>query len=154
MGESIELVIDVEELRRQLQEVNQEVEDTKENSIDVIEEVKESSAAAFNQVLSMARGSYLLALGTVKAFGGSVTYMFRSMVSTAFATIAALKAISLGKAMTTQDWFSFGMEMMQLGLATAATIAAEQGQMAVGRSLMGAKMSLMGLSQLIGVMSF
>lgn len=154
MSENIELIIDIEELRRQLQEVNQEVEDTKENAVEVIEEVEESSGAAFNQVLTMARGSYLLALGTVKAMGGSVTYMFRSMVSGMFATISALRAVALGKAMTTMDWVSFAMEMGQLGLAMAATILAEQGQMAAGRAIMGAKMSLMGLNQLIGVLSY
>lgn len=154
MSETIELVIDIEELRRELQEVNQDVENTKENATEVIGEVEEKSGAAFNEVLTMARGSYLIGLGMVKAMGGSVTYMFRSMVSGMFATIQALKAVALGKAMTTMDWVSFAMEMGQLGLAMAATVLAEQGYMDIGRGVMGAKMSLMGLNQLIGVMSF
>ena len=52
------------------------------------------------------------------------------------------------------DWFSFAMEMGQLGLATAATIAAELGVQDIGRQLMGAKMSLMGLNQFIGAINF
>ena len=154
MSEKIEITLTAEELFRYLEEVDQRVQETEENAIEVIEDVEEKSGDAFNQVLTMARGSYLLALGTVKAMGGSVTYMFRSMVSGMFATISALKAVALGKAMTTMDWVSFAMEMGQLGLAMAATVLAEQGAMAAGRSVMGAKMSLMGLSQLIGVMSY
>lgn len=154
MSEKIEITLTAEELFRYLEEVDQRVQETEENAIEVIEEVEEKSGAAFNQVLSMARGSYLLALGTVKAMGGSVTYMFRSMVSGMFATISALKAVALGKAMTTMDWVSFAIEMGQLGLAMTATFLAEQGLMKAGRQIMGAKMSLMGLSQLIGVMSF
>ena len=154
MSEKIEITLTAEELFRYLEEVDQRVQETEENAIEVIEDVEEKSGDAFNQVLTMARGSYLLALGTVKAMGGSVTYMFRSMVSGMFATISALRAVALGKAMTTMDWVSFAMEMGQLGLAMAATILAEQGAMAAGRSIMGAKMSLMGLSQLIGVMSY
>ena len=154
MSEKIEITLTAEELFRYLEEVDQRVQETEENAIEVIEDVEEKSGDAFNQVLTMARGSYLLALGTVKAMGGSVTYMFRSMVSGMFATISALKAVALGKAMTTMDWVSFAMEMGQLGLAMAATILAEEGQMAAGRGIMGAKMSLMGLSQLIGVMSY
>ena len=154
MSEKIEITLTAEELFRYLEEVDQRVKETEENAIEVIEDVEEKSGDAFNQVLTMARGSYLLALGTVKAMGGSVTYMFRSMVSGMFATISALRAVALGKAMTTMDWVSFAMEMGQLGLAMAATILAEEGQMAAGRTIMGAKMSLMGLSQLIGVMSY
>ena len=154
MSERIEITLTAEELFRYLEEVDQRVQETEENAEIVLEAVKEDSSAAFNQVLSMARGSYLLSLGMVKAMGGSVTYMFRSMISGMFATISALKAVALGKAMTTMDWISFAMEMGQLGLALTATVLAEQGQMAAGRAIMGAKMSLMGLSQLIGVMSF
>jgi len=154
MAETIELVIDVEELRREIAEVNQDVENMKENAEEAIQTVEAQSTAAFQEVLTMARGAYLLSLGTVKAMGGSVTYMFRSMVSGAFATISALYAITHAKLLTTKDFVSFGLEMAQLGLAVAATIAAQAGQQAAGRSLMGAKMSLMGLNQLIGVMSF
>ena len=128
-----------------------EVEDA---SNETIEEVEVASSASFNRVISMARGSYLVSLGMVKAMGGSVSYMFRSMVSAAFATIAALRAVSLGKAMTTRDWLSFVMEMGQLALATSATIAAELQQQQIGRDIMGAKLSLMGLQQLIGALSF
>ena len=154
MSESIELIIDVDVLRRELAEVNQEVNDTEEKAGRVIEEVENRSREAFNDVLSIARSSYIIALGTVKAMGGSVSYMFRSMVSAAFTTIHALQALALGKAMTTSDWLSFTMEMAQLGLALGATIAADLGQQEIGRSLMGAKMSLMGLQNLIGVMSY
>jgi len=152
MPDSIEIEIIVDD--SDLLEAEKDIEEFEETSHQVIDEVDNRTRESFNKVLSMARGSYLLALGAVKAFGGSISYMFRSMVSAAFTTIAAYKAISLGKLMTTGDWISFGMEMAQLGLATAATIAAQAGAQDIGRSLMGAKMSLMGLNQMIGMINF
>lgn len=152
MVEPIDLEIHVDDT--ELEEAEEKLNAFEIRSHEVIHKTDKATTASFQQVVSMARGSYLLALGTVKAFGGSVSYMFRSMVSAAFSTIIALKAVSLAKAMTTMDWISFAMEMGQLGLATAATIAAELGAQDIGRSLMGAKMSLMGLSSLIGAINF
>lgn len=154
MSEKVEITLTAEELFRYLDLVDQRVEETEEKAEIVIETVEAKSAAAFNTVIAMARGTYLMSIGMVKAMGGSVTYMFRSMVSGMFATITALKAVALGKAMTTKDWLSFAAEMGQLGLAMAATIAAEMQQQQMGRALMGAKMSLMGLQQIIGSFYF
>ncbi len=74
------------------------------------------------------------------------------MISTAFSVIAMYQAISLSKAMTTQNWVSFALEMLQFGLATASIITASLGESDVSRSLMGAKMALMGVQQLMGSM--
>lgn len=154
MSERIEITLTAEDLIRYLEQVDSRIEETEENAEQVITEVDKRTAESFNRVLTMARSTYLMSIGMVKAMGGSVTYMFRSMVSGMFATIHALKAVALGKAMTTGDWISFAMEMGQLGLAMAATIAADLGQQKIGRGLMGVKMSLMGLQQMIGVMSY
>lgn len=148
MSEQIEIEIIVDD--SQLKESKREFEDFQKESTNIIKTVEDDTGAAFNKVVSMARGSYLLSLGMIKAAGVSVTYFFRSMVSAAFSTVSMLKAISLGKAMTTQNWVQFGLEMAQLGLATAAIVAASMKKEDVSRGLMGAKMSLMGVQQLIG----
>lgn len=152
MADSIEIEIIIDDT--DLEEAKEDIKEYEETSTKLIDKVNQETQESFNKVLAMARGSYLVALGTLKIFGGSVSYMFRSMISGMFTTITALKAIALGKAMTTMDWISFGLEMGQLGLSLAATIAAEEQQMELGRSLMGAKMGLMGISQLIGNMYF
>ena len=154
MGERIEITINAEEVFRVLQQADAKIEETEEKADQIIDEVDKRTADSFDQVLNMARSSYLIGMGMVKAMGGSISYMFRSMVSAMFTSIHALKALALGKAMTTQDWFSFAMEMGQLGLAISATIAADMDQQALGRRVMGAKMSLMGLQSMIGAIGF
>lgn len=152
MADSIEIEIVIDD--SDLKESQKNIEEHNKEAKKILAEIEKKRRKSFNHVLNMARASYLIGIGVVKAMGISVPYMFRSMISASFATIAALKAVALGKAMTTMDWISFAMEMGQLGLATAATVAAQVGQQEIGRSLMGAKMSLMGISTLISNLYF
>ena len=158
MPEDIEVkvVVDDTEFKAKHKEIIQTV--AVENKL--IEEVDKKAGESFATVLNMARGAYLLVLGMVKSTGASVSYFFRSMISSVFSTISmlhplflAMKAGGIGTMnplMIAQA--SFGL--FSLAASISAAYQAERGYTETARGMRGLDMSLLVLQQLLQNMNF
>jgi hypothetical protein len=101
----------------------------------------------------MVHAGWLTTQGLVRAAGGSIQTVFRTLVGTTLGTIAVLKPLFMAKA-TAGDFVGAAMGMISIGLALSALYAAQQEEKEVSDSLRGANMALHGIQSIIGMVNF
>jgi hypothetical protein len=153
MGERIDITIEVDD--SDLQEAKADVEEFETESQRIIENVDQETKRSFNQVLSLARGAYLVGLGMVKAGGESVSYFFRAMISSFFGAVSILQpllqAILHAGAATLNPYMvaQAVLGLASLGVSIGAAVSAEAGNQDLARGLRGLDMTILGFQQLI-----
>jgi hypothetical protein len=145
LTDRITLEINADDLLAQLEGVQIEAEKTE----DIVEEVKEASETSFTEVMSMVHAGWLATQGIVRAAGGSIQTVFRTLVGTTLGTISVLKPLFTAKA-AAGDWISAAIGFASIGLSLAALSAAESQQKEISDQLRGANMALHGVQSLIG----
>ena len=115
-----------------------------------MEEVAELS---FSKVLSIVHAGWLTTQGMVRAAGGAISTVFRTVVGTTLGAIATLTPIFAAQA-TAGDFIRAAMGMASIGLAVSALVAMEQEEKEISDSLRGANMALHGIQSMIGVFGF
>ena len=89
----------------------------------------------------------------VRAAGGAISTVFRTVVGTTLGAIATLTPIFAAQA-TAGDFIRAAMGMASIGLAVSALVAMEQEEKEISDSLRGANMALHGIQSMIGVFGF
>jgi len=153
MEEKIELTLNAEDLLRELEVIDEKVDELEEKASEVIEEVEIATTDSYNQVLNMARASWLTFQGIVRVGGGTISSVFRMAIGTTLGMIAMLKPIVAAQA-TTGDWVRAALGMTSIGLAIAATIAAQADYKKLELQIRGANMALHGIQSIIGSLNF
>lgn len=152
MGEKIDIIVEVDD--SELKDAQREIDQFESDSTAVIKNANDSSRDSFMHTLSMARSMYTIGLGIVKATGTTVNYFFRSMISAAFGAIQLIGSILTAESFVPGMAIPAALGLAELGVAIGATIAAQNEQADLARSLRGVAMSLGGVNQLIGNMYF
>ena len=154
MGERIDIVINAEEVLRALEQVDAKIEETEEKAEEVIEKVEEAAIISYNQVLNMARSTWLMTQGIVRTAGGAISATFRMAVGTVLGAISMLLPIFTAEAVTPGMQVNAALGMISIGIAIAALAAAEQEQNELALQLRGANMALHGIQSFIGAVNF
>ena len=102
----------------------------------------------------MVHAGWLATQGMVRAAGGTISTVFRSIVGTTLGTISILTPLLTAESLTPGMYLQGAMGLVSIGLATAALIAAQQDQKEFSDSLRGANMALHGMQSMIGLMNF
>jgi len=152
----LSLTLNAEELLQELDEV-----ETRANEVEeLVEEVEAQSETSFNQVLGMLHAGWLATQGLVRATGGTIQTVFRTVVGTTLGAISmiypVLQAALAGGLASMNPWAVAQalLGLASIGLATTALIAAQAQQKEFSDSLRGANMALHGIQSMIGVFGF
>lgn len=103
--------------------------------------------------MSIVHAGWLTTQGLVRAAGGTISTVFRTVIGTTLGAIAMLAPIFAAKA-TAGDFLSAALGMVSIGLAVGALQAAENDEKEFSDALRGANMALHGIQSIIGSMNF
>jgi hypothetical protein len=152
MSEEINIHIHIDDT--EVEETDKKVEELQSKAAKVTEDVEREANISFNKVMLMARGSYMMMAGLIRASGGAVSSIFRMTVSAAISTVAVLTPLLQAEAVTPGMQIQAAIGLTNLGLATAAIIAASTKQAELSHQLMGITTSLHGISMMLGSFYF
>jgi len=131
----------------------EEVQEEAEKTDIILEEVKDKSEITFNQVMSMVHAGWLTTQGLVRAAGGTISTVFRTVVGTVLGTISILKPIFAAKAVA-GDYISAALGFASIFMALTALAAAQAEQKEFSDALRGANMALHGIQSIVGSWNF
>lgn len=92
--------------------------------------------------------------GLIRAAGGSIETVFRTVIGTTLGAISLLVPILSAQAVTPGMQLQAAIGFASIGLAVSALVSAELDQREVSDALRGANMALHGIQSLLGVFSF
>ena len=155
MGEErIELTIDPEPLKRAIRDINDDIEETKENATEMVDDVKDKAEKSFNEVMGFMRTSYLLISGISRVLGQGMSQVFSSIYMTAISAIGTYKAIAAAMAASGVGTAQAIIMGISLTTATASLVSIMAGQRDLSVKIRGINMTLHGISSMIGSMYF
>ena len=100
--------------------------------------------------MSGVHAGWLATQGMVRAAGGTISTVFRTVIGTTLGAISTLAPIFAAEA-AAGDYIRAAMGMASIGLAISAMAAAEAQEREVSDALRGANMALHGIQSLLGV---
>jgi hypothetical protein len=100
--------------------------------------------------MGMVHAGWLATQGVVRATGGTIQTVFRTVVGTTLGAIATLKPIFMAQA-AAGDWIRAGLGLASIATSVAAMVAMEQKEKEVSDALRGANMALHGVSAMLGM---
>lgn len=151
MSEHIEISINAEELRRALNAVNEDIEDTEERALEMTEKVEDATARSFDEVMGYMRASYLMISGLSRVLGGGMSQVFSSLYMVAMSAIGTYKAIAAAIAATPGGQLQAGLMFISLITASLSLTSILAGQRELSTKIRGINMSLHGISSLMGM---
>jgi hypothetical protein len=98
--------------------------------------------------------SWLATQGIVRAAGGTIETVFRTVVGTTLGAISMLVPLLTAEAVTPGMQIQAAMGLASIAVAVSAMVAAELEQRELSDQLRGANMALHGIQSLLGVFSF
>ena len=98
----------------------------------------------------MAHAGWLATQGIVRAAGGTISTVFRTLIGTTLGAISTLTPIFQAQ-MTAGSYFTAAMGIASLVLAREALTQAEAGQQEYSDALRGANMAIHGVQSMLGV---
>lgn len=150
LDEKVTLELNAEDLLRELAVVEQRAEDVE----NVVEEVGRDSQAIMNKVMAGVHAGWLATQGLVRAAGGSISTVFRTVIGSTLGAISLLTPILSAEMVTPGGQIQALMGFASIALAVGALVSAELEQREFSDALRGANMALHGVQSLIGVFSF
>ena len=142
--------INAEDLLRELEAVEGRANEVE----DIVEEVKETARSSLTQVMGGVHAAWLATQGIVRATGGTIETVFRTVVGTTLGAISMLVPLLTAEAVTPGMQIQAAMGLASIGIAVSAMVAAELEQRELSDQLRGANMALHGIQSLIGVFNF
>ena len=118
-----------------------------------METVKKEAGVSFSKVMSGVHAMWLTTQGAVRAAGGSISTVFRTLVGTTLGAISVLTPIFQAE-VAAHDYVSAAMGFASIGLAMAALYAAQAQEQEFSDMLRGANMALHGIQSMIGSFNF
>jgi hypothetical protein len=99
----------------------------------------------------MIHAGWLATQGMVRATGGTIQTVFRTVIGTTIGAIATLQPIFAAEA-AAGDYIRAALGMASIGLSLSALAAMQQGQKEMSDQLRGANMALHGMQAIIGTL--
>jgi len=143
MSEKIQLDLDTDPLVKKLEAVDK-----------MREGVESRAKASFNQVVGMARASYMLLNSVVRAAGGSIPATLEAIISGTISAVAIFKPLLTAAAVTPGMQIQAAIGFANIVLTFAALSAAQQKKDEITQSIRGMNGVLTGISALIGSINF
>lgn len=125
------------------------VEEKAKQVEDIVEEVEEASKISLTKVVAGVHAGWLATQGLVRAAGGSISTVFRTLIGTTLGAIAVLQPIFAAEA-AAGDYIRAALGMASIGTALFALAAMMGEQKEISDQLRGANMALHGIQALIG----
>ena len=108
---------------------------------------------SFNQVMSMVHAGWLATQGMVRAAGGTIQTVFRTVIGTTLGAIQMLTPIFAAEA-TAGDYVRAAMGMASIVMALSALAAMQAGEQDISNQIRGANMALLGMQSLLGAFNW
>ncbi len=143
----------VKEVTRELEVVDDKVDELEDKAEAVIEKIEVQTIDSYQQVLNIARASWNIIQGVVRAAGGTISSTLRFAIGTALGAFAVLKPVFTAQAVS-GDYIKATLGMASIGLGHAAVAAAEKEQRPLERQFRGANMALNSIQTYIGSINF
>ena len=102
--------------------------------------------------MSGVHAGWLATQGMIRATGGTISTVFRTVIGTTLGAIATLTPIFAAEAYA-GDYIRAALGMASIGLAIAAMVAMEEQEKEVSDALRGANMALHGIQSFLGIFS-
>ena len=150
MEEEITLTINAEELYRELAEIEAKAQEIRE----LIGQVEKESQVSFSQIMGAVHAGWLATQGMVRAAGGSIATVFRTVIGTVLGTISVLAPLFTAMEVTPGMQIQATIGMISLITSFAALEMAKRDEMEFSDQLRGANMALHGIQSLIGSFNF
>ena len=148
--EGIVLKVNKEEIIQDLKEIKEEGKAVTKTVEKIVTEAKYS----FTQIIGGVHAVWLATQGAVRAAGGSIETVFRTLIGTSLSTVAILAPLLSAQAVTPGMQIQAALGFASLGLAISALVAAEAEEKEFSDALRGANMALHGIQSFIGVFNF
>lgn len=143
MSEKMELDIDTEPIISKLKAVDK-----------LRQDVEGAAKASFNQVVGMARASYMLINNVVKAAGGAIPATLDAIISGTISAIAIFKPLLTAAAVTPGMQIQAAIGFANLVLTFSLLAAAQQKKDEITQTISGFSGVLTSLSAIIGMINF
>ena len=104
----------------------------------------------FGEVMGMVHAGWLTTQGLVRAAGGSIQTVFRTVIGTTLGAIATLQPIFAAQA-AAGDYIRAGIGMVSIATSLAALAAMQADQADLSNQIRGANMALHGMQSIIGM---
>ena len=117
-------------------------------------DVEDAAKTSFNQVVGMARASYMLLNSVVKAAGGAVPATLEAIITGTISAIAIFKPLLTAAAVTPGMQIQAAIGFANLVLTFTALAAAQQKKEDIVQTISGMNGVLNGISALIGSINF
>ena len=150
LDEEITLTLNADELLLELDKVEARANEV-ENTVAKVEEESEKSYTA---VIGMVHAGWLATQGMVRAAGGTISTVFRTVIGTTLGAISLLTPILTAEAVTPGMQAQAAMGFASIALALSALVAAEAQEQEFSDALRGANMALHGIQSMIGMINF
>ena len=149
LDDEITLTLNAEELLLELDKVEARANEVE----DIVEKTEKASGVSFSKVMGGVHAMWLTTQGVVRAAGGSISTVFRTLVGTTLGAISTLTPIFQAE-VAANDYVSAAMGMASIGIALAALAAAQAEEKQFSDALRGANMALHGIQSIIGSCDF
>ncbi len=150
MGERIDISINAEEVIRDLDKIDDKIDETEEKAASAIETVEVQTKRSFTQVMGYMRASYSIIAGISRIMGGGLSQVFSSIYMAAMSAIGTYKAIAAAIAATgPTGWVQAAIMTTSLVTASLNLTSIMLGQRALSTKIRGLNMTLHGISGLI-----
>ena len=150
VDDKITLEINADELLRELEAI-----EIKANEIEtIVEKAEDKAEISFTNVLSMVHAGWLTTQGLVRAAGGTIQTVFRTVIGTALGTAAVLYPLFTAMEVTPGMQIQATLGLISMGISLAALVAAQQEEKEFSDALRGANMALHGVQSMLGSMYF
>jgi hypothetical protein len=128
--------------------------ENKANEVEeIVQNVKKEAGISFGEIMGGVHAMWLTTQGVVRAAGGSISTVFRTLVGTTLGAISILTPIFQAE-VAAHDYVSAAMGFASIALALSALIAAEAQEQEFSDALRGANMALHGIQAMIGSFNF
>ena len=133
-----------------------DVQEEAERTEAIVEEVQDEAKKSFSQVLGIVHAGWLATQGVVRAMGGSISTVFRTLVGTGLGAIQTLQPIlkaALHGGLATMSPYMIAqasLGLLSMGAAISALVAYEAEEKEFSDALRGANMALHGVSAMLG----
>ena len=147
LDDEIVLTLNADELLQELEKVEARADEAEEK----VEAVKEVAEISFSKVMSMVHAGWLVTQGMVRAAGGTISTVFRTVVGTTLGMISMLIPILTAESVTPGMQAQAALGFASIAMATAALAAAEAEEREFSDALRGANMALHGIQSMLGM---
>ena len=150
----VNLKLNTQELRQELKQVNNEIDETNQKGAVVLKNVQKNVKLTRQQVVGLAQASWGVITGMLEAAGITISTQFKVLISSAFAAINILTPLLTAQAVTPGMQIQAALGFINLALAVASIGFAQAQEAELAAQLASGMQALNSVNGMIGMMNW